>query len=336
MIDKMEIKPDPARLISALSHIGYKLEDSISDLVDNSISAHAKNVLIRFLHDGENITQILVADDGVGMRPSVLKESMRFGSAEASDISSLGKYGLGLKLASLAYCNDLRVTSKVDRSYSGLSWSVEGISSGWQCERLGKQICSNLLRQEFGPISFAESGTVVQWCDLKNLPTHKKGLRSLLGGIEKRLRLHIGTRFHRFIQGERVSIHMDQQLSHGEPEDYWVTIQPLDPFGYEKSGNEEFPSKFRSPPIGGVGNIEFEAHIWPPKSESENYRLGKRTSSSQGFFVYRNDRLIQAGGWLGLVNDETEAHSSLARIKMDLPPGLEDLFSLNVQKSSVI
>ena len=181
-----------------------------------------------------------------------------------------------------------------------------------------------------------KSGTVVQWSELKNLPTHKKGIRALLSGIAKRLKLHLGTRFHRFIQDGRVAIHLDQQIADVVPQDYWLNIKALDPFGYEKSGHPDYACKFRSRPITQAGSVKFEAHIWPPKSESENYRLGKRTSANQGFFVYRNDRLIQAGGWLGLVNDETEAHSSLARIKMDLPRSVEDLFSLNVQKSNII
>ena len=336
MLNSIDIQPDPARLISALTHIGYKLEDSISDLVDNAISASAKNILIRFLHDGSNIKEILVADDGSGMLPPVLKESMRFGSAEKTDKSTLGKYGLGLKLASLAYCDNLRVLSKVGPTLSGLSWSVEGISKGWQCGRLNNKDCRKTIQAKYGPVVLEKSGTVVQWCELKNLPTHKKGIRSLLSGIAKRLQLHLGTRFHRFIQDGRVTIHLDQQIADTIPEDYWLSIKALDPFGYEESGHPDYPCKFRSGPIVQAGSVKLEAHIWPPKSESENYRLGKRTSANQGFFVYRNDRLIQAGGWLGLVNDETEAHSSLARIKMDLPKAVEDLFSLNVQKSNII
>ena len=336
MLDSVGIQPNPGRLIEALSHIGYKLEDSISDLVDNAISASANNILIRFLHDGTSIQEILVADDGTGMRPPVLKESMRFGSAENTAENSLGKYGLGMKLASLAYCNNLRVCSRVGNTRAGLSWSIEGISAGWRCGKIKNADCREVLDSSYGPVTLDYSGTIVQWCELKNLPTHKKGIRSLLGGIARRLQLHLGTRFHRFIQDSRVAIHLDQQITSATPQDYWLTIKPLDPFGYVGSGHPDYPSKFRSGPIARAGCVNFEAHVWPPKSESENYRLGKRTSANQGFFVYRNDRLIQAGGWLGLVNDETEAHSSLARIKMDLPSSLEDLFSLNVQKSNII
>jgi hypothetical protein len=76
--------------------------------------------------------------------------------------------------------------------------------------------------------------------------------------------------------------------------------------------------------------------IWPPNNELAEYRLGNRAAARQGFFFYRNDRLIQAGGWNGLVQNETEPHSSLARVRVDLPPALDASFSLSVQKSSVI
>ena len=56
--------PNPRRMIQALRQIGYSLEQSIADLVDNSINAKAQNVLIRFVTEGEKISSIIVADDG--------------------------------------------------------------------------------------------------------------------------------------------------------------------------------------------------------------------------------------------------------------------------------
>ena len=77
-------------MIFALSHVGYKLEDSIADLVDNSVSANLSEVLIRFLHNGENIEEVLVADDGDGMTSrQLIAAAMRFGSARSWEPKSL-------------------------------------------------------------------------------------------------------------------------------------------------------------------------------------------------------------------------------------------------------
>ena len=88
--------------------------------------------------------------------------------------------------------------------------------------------------------------------------------------------------------------------------------------------------------LQGIGALELQAHIWPALSDSPRYKLGRRSAVRQGFYFYRNDRLIQAGGWNELVQDETEPHSSLARVCIDLPVAYDDWFGINVQKSSVL
>ena len=329
-----QLTPNSARLIEALSHIGYSIEDSLSDLIDNSLTAGSSGILLRFVHDGNHLQQIVVADDGSGMTAGELREAMRFGSKKSLDPASLGKFGLGLKLASLSYCDELTVFSRKNGRAVGMRWTVENIGSGWNCEKLTSKEAKKGLDLRFANLDLDESGTVICWSKLKNMPSHKRGIRSVIGVIERRLKLHFGLRFHRFIErGYRIML--DQQMADEPIRPYWVEIDPIDPFGYPQSGSEHYPKLYRCRDVLG-GELQFEAHIWPPNSTDENYRLGKRASSHQGFFVYRKDRLIQAGGWFGVVNDEKEPHSSLARIKLDLPESLEDLFALNVQKSTVI
>ena len=122
----------------------------------------------------------------------------------------------------------------------------------------------------------------------------------------------------------------------GEPEHgIKVQVKPLDPFAYPLSGSTDYPQNF-SIHVSGVDTLEAEAHIWPPNSEKPEYRLGQRAAARQGFYFYRNDRLIQAGGWNGLLHHESEPHLSLARVRVELPITLDSSFGLNVQKSAVI
>ena len=99
--------PQPGRLIEALSQIGYRLEDAISDLIDNSINAGSSEVLVRFWHDGVSLCAISIKDDGAGMNASELANAMTFGSKEDLRETTLGKFGMGLKLASLSHCESL-------------------------------------------------------------------------------------------------------------------------------------------------------------------------------------------------------------------------------------
>ena len=327
--------PEPGRLIEALSQIGYRLEDAISDLIDNSINAGSSEVLVRFWHDGVSLCAISIKDDGAGMNASELANAMTFGSKEDLRETTLGKFGMGLKLASLSHCESFSVISKKGGRSSGLKWDAKNISAGWLCEKKDAKYIKSFLRKDFHDHPLIE-GTIVHWEDLVNFPDHKRGIRSALGLIERRLRLHLGLVFHRFIESGRLTILMDQQKINSHLQPHKVSIKPLNPFKYKESGHRDFPIKFKSGKLFNGDTIELEAHIWPPKSESEEYKLGKRAASHQGFYIYRNDRLIQQGGWNGLVSDETEPHSSLARVKIDLPRKFDALFKLNVQKSAVI
>ncbi len=90
------IAPEPSMMIRALRQIGYNFEQAIADLVDNSVSADAENVLIRFIARNERIRSIAIADDGTGMSASRLDEAMRFGSETDVSRRTLGKYGMGM------------------------------------------------------------------------------------------------------------------------------------------------------------------------------------------------------------------------------------------------
>jgi hypothetical protein len=113
-----------------------------------------------------------------------------------------------------------------------------------------------------------------------------------------------------------------------------IEVPPLNPFKYEESGDPDFPMNFPVD-IPGVGKLLAIAHILPPNSTSPEYKLGNKAASRQGFYFYRHNRLIQAGGWNGVVEQETEPHGSLARVAIDLPESLDAHFGLNIKKSRI-
>lgn len=328
-------QPNASRLITALRQIGYSLEQALADIIDNSINAAASNVLVRFLHDGSNLVAVAVADDGHGMSEVELYDAMRFGSVEKDSPDTLGKFGMGLKLASLSHAQSLTMFSRSNCAAAARRWTTEGIQSGWLCERLKRQAAAQILDRPWGPLDLSHSGTIVLWENIDRLPNHRSGLRYTLSTLERRLKLHLGLCFHQFLESGSVSIMLDQLLVDRPSQGVQASIAPLNPFGYSHSGDSEFP-KVLSAEIAEVGHLSLEAHIWPPNCQTTEYKLGGRAAARQGFYFYRNRRLIQAGGWNGLVQDDSEPHGSLARIKVDLPLEYDDHFGINVQKSKVL
>lgn len=332
---QQSVPPNAEQLINALRQIGYSFEQAVSDLVDNCVNAKAKHVLVRLRHDDRAILELLVIDDGHGMTEALLQRAMRFGAHEDIGDLSLGKFGMGMKLASFSHSKTLSVSTVSGGTVCGRRWTVEGISKNWLLEEIPPADAHAATHGRFLDMDLTRCGTVVKWSRIDRLAASKNGVEATLTQLFNRLRVHLGLHFHRFLESGRISIRLDSQhLGEQEP-DRAINVHALNPFRYEESGAPDFPQTF-SASIPDIGKIKAIAHIWPPNSKSPEYKLGNRAASRQGFYFYRNDRLIQAGGWNGVVEHEAEPHTSLARIAVDLPESMDEHFGLNVQKSLVI
>jgi hypothetical protein len=330
-----ELRPDDKGSAEIYSRLGYKLSEAVADLVDNSIDAEAKNILIRFVRTDDQIRRVLILDDGRGMSESAISEAMRIGSRTGKSKSALGKYGIGLKSASLNQGNSVSVLSLSRGKGAGRKWTQDNIKRGWLCEVLNASQVEDYLSGEFGPLTLKNSGTMIVWEDLQHLKTNAATIESTLLQSIKALTNDLGLRFHRFISSGALNIYVDAQFS-GKPDTgVYTKISALDPFSYQATGMEGYPKTFfiDLPPYG---KLKAEAHIWPAKSTEQGYRLGGgKVSSRQGLYIYRNDRLIQAGGWNGCRDDDSEPHLSLARVMVNLPPEFDSTFQLDVTKSKV-
>lgn len=111
-----ENKPTADILMLSMRAMGYSFESAVADIVDNSISAEAKRISIRFAIDPKNL-YVAICDDGHGMSSEELFDAMKYGSEQkrtGRSESDLGRFGLGLKSASLSQCRKLTVASKKD------------------------------------------------------------------------------------------------------------------------------------------------------------------------------------------------------------------------------
>lgn len=323
------VPPHPAALVESLGALGYSLEASVADLIDNCIAAGAKLVDVLFEWDhGDPYARIL--DDGRGMSAHELVEAMRLGGVgplanrRADD---LGRYGLGLKTASFSQCRRLTVASKQAGVLSVARWDLEDLAAGgtWELPQGPAPGSESRIREIDGPHG---AGTIVLWETLRtgaesSLPRFTEAL--------ERVERHLAMVFHRYIDGDqrRVVIRLNGR-----------TIKAWDPFvSSHPSTMPQRPARLRD----ASGTVAVRGYVLPHRDRfddpDEHEAAGGPEGwvAQQGFYVYRAGRLIVAGGWLGLggsrewLRDEA---SQLARIRVDILNSGDRAWRVDVRKAT--
>ncbi|MDQ3171165.1 MAG: ATP-binding protein [Acidobacteriota bacterium] len=175
------LEPNDQKAGEIYSRLGYGIADAIADLVDNSVDAGASHVLIRFERSSGGIHRVLIVDDGHGMKAEALREAMRFGSDVKSSDKHLGKYGIGLKSASLSQAEVVTVLSKVGRSHVGRRWTLQNIKKHWSCEILDSAGVEPAFGVAYGDVKVKRSGTLVIWEKLEHLRALPANIDKVLG-----------------------------------------------------------------------------------------------------------------------------------------------------------
>lgn len=334
MSSEQVLAPNYQKLDVALRAIGYSFEVAVADVIDNSVDAGAKNVLVRLIGRADGHIDLVIWDDGRGMTESTLKEAMRFGADVSQDLERLGKFGLGLKLASLSQARELSVVTSVHGRISGRAWLEHGIAHGFSSTVYDSAECDGIIRECIPDRQLKSSGTLVRWSRLYRVGKSQHGAEEHGQKLMHRLENYLALAFHRFLTGRARKVRMvidmfDRQKGKaGIP----VSLDGLDPFNYPVSGCKGFPSDLITDKKSEK-SFAIRAHVWPANSTAPEYKLPGGSNARQGFYFYRNDRLIQGGGWNGL--RETEPHASLARIEIDMDPKLDIEVSLDVKKVEI-
>ncbi|MFJ7259476.1 ATP-binding protein [Streptomyces globosus] len=329
-----KLLPPDARYMEALSSQGYGFEVAVADLVDNSIDAGAHDVVIHFLRDEDRLVSLLVIDDGKGMTEGELDVAMTVGGRRDYDAKALGMFGTGLKSASLSHASSVTVVTKTRRTRAvGRRWLMERAVSGYQCDIVAPDYAQSLIdRYAERPIVW--QGTVIRWDGVKNFPAHGGGGQTdrYLHRTINRLGLQLGLYLHRFLARDDFNITIAVEDVTTGTEYMNFGVEPLDPFGYPKVGHPEYPRTFTAA-LPSVGDVPLSAHVWPAKSTLDEYKAVGSVLDRQGFYFYRHDRLVQAGGWNNF--RQPDQHLSLARVAVDLPEKSDEVFRLTVKKEGV-
>ncbi|MEY2906988.1 MAG: hypothetical protein RLZZ408_1459, partial [Verrucomicrobiota bacterium] len=317
------LPPDYQNFIPALRNVGYTFEESVADIVDNSIDAHATHVRIRFVIREGGQVDLLIADDGRGMNAEELRNAMVFGTQQTVEVQRqrLGLFGLGLKMASIAQAKNVHVVSLKNGALSGRAWTDDGLQRGFYCEVLDRASMERITPLSRIP-SDAGHGTWVLWENLRRYEDQFASPDVLCDQLIRLLQKHLGLHLHGFLSPHgSLTISLDvvrQVLRNGVPT---LTagpksdVKPFDPFGYGASVHPGYPAIFIA--AGEYSDkLAITGHIWPPNSESDNYKLPGGAVRRQGIYFYRNGRLISGGGWCGI--KETDTHDSLGRVEIHL------------------
>ena len=318
--------------------MGYDFGQAVADLVDNSIEAGARTISVDMDWDGED-SWVRIADDGDGMRPAELREALRFGSKRTYEDDDLGKFGLGLKTASISQCACLSVASRWNPKRAdivGYCWDLQHVNrtDSWEILQLEG---AKLAAQAYAPLR-SGPGTVVLWQKLDRIMAYQypdgraaeKGFASMLRDLES----HLGMVFHRFLSGAVGRRRQIRILVNGN------RVEPWDPFCTAEPGTEELPPKTVPVSEGEThGEIVLEPFVLPPQDNFSSPDAFSRAAGpnrwnqQQGFYVYRSDRLLQSGGWSHL--RAPDEHTKLARIAVRFQPRLDDAFKVNIAKMRV-
>ena len=327
-----ENKPTADVLMVSMRAMGYSFESAVADIIDNSISAHAKEILVKFPKEPSDC-YIAICDNGDGMTAEELFDAMKYGSetkreGRASD--DLGRFGLGLKAASLSQCRRLTVASKKNGILSAFVWDLDVIEEkrDWYVIECSKEQIEKIRFVDY--LEQNNSGTVVVWEDFDIIEKTTGNVFATLNNHMSEISDYLSLIFHRFLNRNdksaiRISVNSFQ-------------LEGIDPFleNHNKT-NIRREIKITIPDSKGIEHIvTVQPFILPfqkdlsaeDKKRSggiENYR------SKQGFYIYRNERLIVWGTWFNRHRDELTKY---ARIRVDIPNSLDDIWGIDIKKQS--
>ena len=332
----IDLKPRPSTLMESLRSMGYNLETALADVLDNSISAGARNVSVRFLWaNGE--PWIAVLDDGHGMSQLELIEAMRFGSIsplERRSAEDLGRFGLGMKTASISQCRLLTVISRAGDKLSACSWDLDHlakqVTDEWTMLVHTEEtlLASPVIAPLLETLTAWGSGTIVCWQQIDGLFPDTGAARSeqRFSELMGRARLHLELVFHRYLSPDpgRPAVRMDFNGS---------SLKAFDPFGPRHPARQELP--LETIQINGecvqVQPFVLPHHSKIPRSEYDAFGGEEGYLQSQGFYLYRNRRLIVKGTWFRLIRKEVL--NKLIRVRVDIPNSLDSLWRIDVKKA---
>lgn len=315
-------------LVESTRSIGYSFESALADVIDNSIGKNATVVHVEF--SSKDPQYVAIIDDACGMDAEELETAMRYGSKSSLDTRDphdLGRFGLGLKTASMSQCRRLTVITKKDGRMHAACWDLDVIAEK------GNWVLINYTAGEISKLPFADklkkqkSGTVVVWQEFDRIANGSANPQKVFDEKIERAREHAALVFHRFMDGEsiknRVRIYFNGSC-----------VEPIDPFLSDNPATQPLPEQTIRIE---KSQIRVKPYILPFASKvsvKDKKKLGELCDlrQNQGFYIYRNKRLIIWGTWFRLIKQHEL--NKLARVRVDIPNTLDSIWEIDIKKST--
>lgn len=324
-----EKTPHAKMLLVALHSVGYTNETAIADILDNSISGAATEIELYFDWDNR---RIIIADNGFGMDYQELMDAMEIGSADPNEMrpsEDLGRFGLGMKTASFSMAKKLLVISKKNSTISNAEWNLNTVASEdkWEISEYDESEISMILESidTYTQYNNWKQGTLIiiseldRLIDETNIEKSKKNFYKMIRNIKS----HIAITFHRFMEEDALKISVN-----GNKLEAWNPFWIKSPATMELAREELFDGK---------NEVVVEPYILPHKSKYNSEEEFKEAAGvkdwrgHQGFYVYRNRRLLVYGTWFGKFKKEPAYN--LARIKLDMSADSDFEWDIDIKKS---
>lgn len=310
---------------TARSFGNYDLAAALADLIDNSIKAKSTRIDISLIPGSEDVT-VRIRDNGTGMTQETLIAAMRPASANPQDVrepDDLGRFGWGLKSASFSQARVLTVISWQGGLINAARWDIDDIDD-WNMDVLVGADVLDLLDIDIT----TSSGTEVVWTnsdrliDLGGGSSIVDSLTQAIAHANRRLSLV----FHRYLAGEigaRLTVSINGNI-----------LRPIDPFMVSHDATQTLNAEIID--MANGSQISVQPYVLPHFSKlsvEEQEQLGGSEGMvrNQGFYVYRNRRLIISGTWFRLIPHGKL--SQLTRVRVDLPNTVDSEWRITVDKS---
>lgn len=315
-------------LVESTRSIGYSFESALADIIDNSLGKESTEVNILF--SSKDPQYVAIVDNGAGMSEEELESAMRYGSKsslEERDKDDLGRFGLGLKTASLSQCRKLTVITKQNGEYNAACWDLDHIIA----EKDWSLICYAGKEAELLPFASNldnyANGTVVIWQTFDRIVDGAANPQKVFDERIERARNHVALVFHRYMDSENIRARVRISFNN-------APVDPIDPFLTTNPATQ--PLTEQTLRIDG-SLIRVKPYVLPYASKvsaKDKKKLGDLCDlrSNQGFYIYRNNRLIIWGTWFRLI--KTQELNKLARIRVDIPNTLDSIWEIDIKKST--
>lgn len=324
-VGRIIVREPPAKaLINGIRAIGYNFSTAVADIIDNSISAKASRIdIITDVEDKSSYVAFL--DNGCGMSYEELENAMLLGSNRENRTDStieLGRFGLGLKSASLSQCREFTVVSKASGKVNAIMFDLNLIEAEnkWNLCVLDQEEIQ-VIHNVDNLLEYS-SGTLVVWTTFDKIENRAKKYEDSFREAVADAKRHVELVFHRFYATHEIYFNFRR-------------IEKRDPFLCGSAPRQQTGHTERLFINGhSIGVTPYTLPFWNTITDEEKALLGypKSIYDDQGFYLYRNKRLISWGSWLrmGLKSEQNK----LARVQVDIPSSLDSIWMLDVKKSS--